>query len=62
MKFVESLQEKAKYGKLPVKLAEVTPWAVAHIGLIGPYTVKTKARCQGYSNNVNINSNDVYGS
>ena len=33
---------KPKYGKLPVKTAEVTPWAEVHVDLIGPYTVKTQ--------------------
>jgi hypothetical protein len=31
---------KIKYGKLPPKVAEVTPWDTLCIDLIGPYTVK----------------------
>ena len=33
---------KRKYGKIPPKLAEVTPWRTVCVDLIGPYTIKAK--------------------
>ena len=33
-----------KYGKLPAKLAITTPWEALCVDLIGPYTLKGKAR------------------
>ena len=35
-------KRKAKYGKLPTKIAEVTPWRCVCVDLIGPYTIKAK--------------------
>ena len=52
---------KPKCSKLPIKEVETISWAEVYIDLIGPYTVEyTKNRCQVYSNNVIINSNNVY--
>jgi hypothetical protein len=34
-------KQKKKYGKLPVKEAEVTPWKRVNVDVIGPYTVRT---------------------
>ena len=33
-------KRKRKYGKLPAKTAEVQPWRVVQVDLIGPYTIK----------------------
>ena len=33
-------KRKRKFGKLPPKLADVTPWQVVQVDLIGPYTIK----------------------
>ena len=33
-----------KYGKLPVKKAEVTPWYTLCVDLIGPYSIKHKGK------------------
>jgi hypothetical protein len=30
-----------QYGKLPVKVAEATPWEIVQVDLIGPWKVKT---------------------
>ena len=37
---------KIKYGKLPPKEAEVTPWDTLCIDLIGPYTIKKQERME----------------
>lgn len=35
-------KRKQKYGKLPAKIAETTPWRCVCVDLIGPYTLKGK--------------------
>ena len=35
-------KQKNKYGKLPAKQAETTPWKRVNVDLIGPYTIKGK--------------------
>ncbi len=35
-----------KYGKLPAKLAIITPWEALCVDLIGPYTLKGKDKTQ----------------
>jgi hypothetical protein len=35
-------KQKKKYGKLPAKQAETTPWKRVNVDLVGPYTVKTR--------------------
>ena len=35
-------RRKRKYGKMPAKIAEVTPWRTVCVDLIGPYTIKAK--------------------
>jgi hypothetical protein len=35
-------RRKRAYGKLPPKIAEVTPWAAVCVDLVGPYTLKGK--------------------
>jgi hypothetical protein len=32
---------KKQYGKIPVKIAEATPWKIVQVDLIGPWKVKT---------------------
>jgi hypothetical protein len=32
---------RKQYGKLPVKMAEATPWEIVQVDLIGPWKVKT---------------------
>jgi hypothetical protein len=32
---------RKQYGKIPVKMAEVTPWEIVQVDLIGPWKVKT---------------------
>jgi hypothetical protein len=32
---------RQQYGKLPVKMAEATPWEIVQVDLIGPWKVKT---------------------
>ena len=31
---------KCKFGNLPAKLAEVLPWKIIYVNVIGPYTIK----------------------
>ena len=33
---------RKKYGHLPPKKAETTPWKRVNVDLIGPYTIKSK--------------------
>ncbi len=35
-------RRKRAYGKLPPKIAVVTPWACVSVDLVGPYTLKGK--------------------
>ncbi len=35
-------KRKLKYGKLPAKTAETTPWKCVCTDLVGPYTLKGK--------------------
>ena len=37
-------KQKKKYGHLPPKQAETTPWKRVNVDLIGPYTIKTKKK------------------
>jgi hypothetical protein len=37
-------KQKKKYGKLPAKEAETTPWKRVNVDLIGPYTVQTRKK------------------
>ena len=37
-------KQRKKYGHLPPKKAEVTPWKRVNVDLIGPYTIKTKRK------------------
>ena len=37
-------KQKKKYGHLPEKQAEVDPWNVLCVDLIGPYTIKRKGK------------------
>ena len=37
-------KQKKKYGLLPPKKAETTPWKRVNVDLIGPYTIQTKKR------------------
>jgi hypothetical protein len=32
---------RKQYGKIPVKMAEATPWGIVQVDLIGPWKVKT---------------------
>jgi IS30 family transposase len=34
---------KTQYGKIPVKMAEATPWEIVQVDLIGPWKVKTRS-------------------
>ena len=34
-------KNRKQYGKLPVKTAEINPWQIVQVDLIGPWTVKT---------------------
>ena len=33
-------KQKKKYGKLPEKQAEATPWELLCVDLVGPYTIQ----------------------
>jgi hypothetical protein len=35
-----NLKKRKQYGKLPVKVAEETPWEIVQVDLIGPWKVK----------------------
>jgi hypothetical protein len=35
------LKEGQQYGKIPVTVAEATPWEIVQVDLIGPWKVKT---------------------
>ena len=37
-------KQKKKYGHLPPKQAETTPWKRVNVDLIGPYSIKTKTK------------------
>ena len=37
-------KQRKKYGLLPPKAAETTPWKRVNVDLIGPYTVQTKKK------------------
>ena len=37
-------KHKKKYGHLPPKIAETTPWKRVNVDFIGPYTIKTKTK------------------
>ena len=37
-----SKKQRKKYGKLPPKKAEVTPWKRVNVDLIGPYNITPK--------------------
>ena len=40
----EMQEATKKYGHLPPKIAETTPWKRVNVDLIGPYTIKTNTK------------------